>query len=71
MILKESSGLPLERKVEILIDELEDVLYVPIQSVVTVDEKELCYVKGTDVGTENRPFVTQNRIVMPTSFYDN
>ena len=33
-------------KVEILIDELSDVLYVPIQSVVTVDEKELCYVKA-------------------------
>ena len=33
-------------KVEILIDELTDVLYVPIQSVVTVDEKELCYVKA-------------------------
>ncbi|MDT8303192.1 MAG: efflux RND transporter periplasmic adaptor subunit [Sedimentisphaerales bacterium] len=32
-------------KVEILIDELNDVLYVPIQSVVTVEEKELCYVK--------------------------
>jgi HlyD family secretion protein len=33
-------------KVEILIDELKDVLYVPIQSVVTVEEKELCYVKA-------------------------
>jgi RND family efflux transporter MFP subunit len=33
-------------KVEILIDELNDVLYVPIQSVVTVDEKEMCYVKA-------------------------
>jgi multidrug efflux pump subunit AcrA (membrane-fusion protein) len=44
-------------KVEILIDELNDVLYVPIQSVVTVDEKELCYVK---VGgrTEKREVVT-------------
>jgi HlyD family secretion protein len=31
-------------KVEVLIDELHDVLYVPIQSVVTVDEKEMCYV---------------------------
>jgi hypothetical protein len=31
----------------------------------------LCSVKVTDVGTENRPFVTQNRIVMPTSFDDN
>ena len=34
-------------KVEILIDELKDVLYVPIKSVVTVDEKELCYVKAS------------------------
>jgi HlyD family secretion protein len=34
-------------KVEILIDELDDVLYVPIKSVVTVDEKELCYVKAS------------------------
>jgi len=33
-------------KVKVLIDELNDVLYVPIQSVVTVDEKELCYVKA-------------------------
>ncbi|MBW7992389.1 MAG: HlyD family efflux transporter periplasmic adaptor subunit [Planctomycetes bacterium] len=44
-------------KVEILIDELNDVLYVPIQSVVTVDKKELCYVKvgGRD---EKREVVT-------------
>jgi HlyD family secretion protein len=36
-------------KVEILINELEDVLYVPIQSVVTVDEKEVCYVMASQV----------------------
>ncbi|MFZ2148240.1 MAG: efflux RND transporter periplasmic adaptor subunit [Sedimentisphaerales bacterium] len=34
-------------KVEVLIDELHDVLYVPIQSVVTVDEKEMCYVMAS------------------------
>jgi HlyD family secretion protein len=32
-------------KVEVLINELKDVIYVPIQSVVTVDQKEICYVK--------------------------
>ena len=31
-------------KVEVTIDELHDVLYVPIQSVVTVETKEMCYV---------------------------
>jgi len=34
-------------KVEVTIDELHDVLYVPIQSVVTVDEKEMCYVMAS------------------------
>ena len=34
-------------KVEVLIDELTDVLYVPIQSVVTVDEKEICHVMAS------------------------
>jgi HlyD family secretion protein len=34
-------------KVEVLIDELKDVLYVPIQSVVTVDDKEICYVMAS------------------------
>ena len=34
-------------KVEVLIDELHDVIYVPIQSVVTVDEKEICYVMAS------------------------
>lgn len=33
-------------KVEVFIDKLQDVLYVPIQSVVTMDEKEMCYVKA-------------------------
>lgn len=42
-------------KVEILIDELKDVIYVPIQSVVTEedDEKKVCYVM-TDKGRERR-----------------
>ncbi len=40
-----------------LIDELHDVLYVPIQSVVTVDEKELCYVKASG-REEKREVVT-------------
>jgi len=42
-------------KVEILIDELEDVLYVPIQSVITEedDEKKVCYV-STDKGPKRR-----------------
>ena len=31
-------------KVVVTIDELHDVLYMPIQSVVTVEEKEMCYV---------------------------
>jgi HlyD family secretion protein len=31
-------------KVEVLINELKDVLYVPIQSVVTVEDKEVSYV---------------------------
>ena len=42
-------------KVEILIDKLENVLYVPIQSVVTKedDEKKVCYVM-TDKGQQRR-----------------
>jgi len=42
-------------KVEILIDKLEDALYVPIQSVVTEedDEKKVCYVM-TDKGQQRR-----------------
>lgn len=34
-------------KVEVIIDELDDVLYVPIQSVVTVDDSKVCYVAGS------------------------
>jgi len=34
-------------KVEVIIDELHDVLYVPIQSVVTVEEKKVCYVMAS------------------------
>jgi HlyD family secretion protein len=34
-------------KVEVVIDELHDVLYVPIQSVVTVDEMKICYVRAS------------------------
>jgi len=31
-------------KVEVIVQELKDVLYVPIQSVVTVEEKKVCYI---------------------------
>jgi HlyD family secretion protein len=43
-------------KVEILIDELKDVLFVPIQSVITEEEseKKVCFVM-TDNGPERRP----------------
>jgi RND family efflux transporter MFP subunit len=34
-------------KVEVIIDELHDVLYVPIQSVVTVGNDKVCYVAGS------------------------
>jgi HlyD family secretion protein len=34
-------------KVTIIIDKLQDVLYVPIQSVVTVEDKKICYVAGS------------------------
>ncbi|MHC4425605.1 MAG: efflux RND transporter periplasmic adaptor subunit [Planctomycetota bacterium] len=34
-------------KVEVIIDELHDVLYVPIQSIVTVEEKKVCYVMAS------------------------
>jgi len=34
-------------KVTVMIDELHDVLYVPIQSVVTVEDKKMCYVAGS------------------------
>jgi HlyD family secretion protein len=34
-------------KVTIIIDKLQDVLYVPIQSVVTIEDKKVCYVTGS------------------------
>jgi HlyD family secretion protein len=34
-------------KVTVIIDKLQDVLYVPIQSVVTVEDKKICYVVGS------------------------
>lgn len=34
-------------KVMVIIDKLQDVLYVPIQSVVTVEDKKICYVAGS------------------------
>lgn len=34
-------------KVTIIINKLPDVLYVPIQSVVTVEDKKICYVTGS------------------------
>jgi multidrug efflux pump subunit AcrA (membrane-fusion protein) len=35
-------------KVEVLVDELQDILYVPIQSVVTeADETRICYVMAS------------------------
>jgi len=35
--------------VEVIINELHDVLFVPIQSVTTVEEKKICYVMGSAV----------------------
>ena len=40
-------------KVEVIIEELKDVLNVPIQSVVTREGLKVCYVAG-DTGTEMR-----------------
>jgi len=34
-------------KVTVIIDKLPDVVYVPIQSVVTVEDKKICYVAGS------------------------
>ncbi|MHC4229722.1 MAG: hypothetical protein ACYSW0_19995, partial [Planctomycetota bacterium] len=34
-------------KVTIIIDKLQDVLYVPIQCVVTVEDKKICHVAGS------------------------
>jgi multidrug efflux pump subunit AcrA (membrane-fusion protein) len=35
--------------VEVIINDLHDVLYVPIQSVTTMEEKKICYVMGSVV----------------------
>ena len=35
--------------VEVIINELHDIIYVPIQSVTTVEEKKICYVMGSAV----------------------
>lgn len=44
-------------QVEIIIDELEDVLYVPNQAVTAVGNQQVCYV-ATALGSEQRPVVT-------------
>ena len=44
-------------KVTVIIDKLEDVLHVPIQSVVTVEKKKVCYVK-TGKGSKEREVET-------------
>jgi len=52
-------------KVEVTIDELHDVLYVPIQSVVTEEDKKVCYVmknnspekRQVEIGLFNDDFV--------------
>ena len=36
-------------EVEVIINDLQDVLYVPIQSVTSVEEKKICYVMGSAV----------------------
>jgi HlyD family secretion protein len=43
-------------KVTIIIDKLQDILYVPIQSVVTIEDKKVCYIAGSP--TEKRDVVT-------------
>ncbi|MEJ2703770.1 MAG: efflux RND transporter periplasmic adaptor subunit [Sedimentisphaerales bacterium] len=43
-------------KVKVVIDELDDVLNVPIQSVVTVEDKKYCYLAGS--GDEKREVET-------------
>lgn len=42
--------------VEVIINELHDILYVPIQSVTTVEDKKICYVMGS--GVEKREVET-------------
>jgi RND family efflux transporter MFP subunit len=44
-------------KATVIIDKLENVLHVPIQSVVTVEKKKVCYVK-TGKGTQEREVET-------------
>ena len=44
-------------KVTVIIDTLENVLHVPIQSVVTVDKKKVCYVKA-EKGSKKREVET-------------
>ena len=52
-------------KVEVTIDKLHDVLYVPIQSVVTEEDKKVCYVmtnnspekRQVEIGLFNDDFV--------------
>jgi len=44
-------------KVTVIIDKLENVLHVPIQSVVTIEKKKVCYVK-TGKGTDEREVET-------------
>jgi len=44
-------------KIEIIIDELEDVLCVPLQAVASLDGAKMCYVV-TDAGLEARPVET-------------
>jgi HlyD family secretion protein len=43
-------------KVTIIIDKLQDILYVPIQSVVTIEDKKVCYIAGSP--TEKHDVVT-------------
>ena len=49
-------------KVTIIIDKLKDVLYVPIQSVVTIEDKKVCYVDGSP---------SEKRVVETGLFNDN
>ena len=49
-------------KVTIIINKLQDVLYVPIQSVVTIEDKKVCYVAGSPA---------QRREVVTGLFNDN
>lgn len=49
-------------KVTIIIDQLSDVLFVPIQAVVTIEDKKFCYVSGSS---------TQKREVKTGLFNDN